>query len=621
MPGLAGIISKQSSEISKQQLVVMLASMQHEKFYVSDTYEDQIMSVYVGLTSHDRSTNDFFPVTNQAKNIILFFSGDIFHEHEQGFSENRLGANTYLRKFIDLYEKNGEECFEKLNGWFCGLILDILKKKIYLFNDRYGMHRVFIHEKKDGLYFSSEAKALLSVIPESRYFDPVGIGEFLSCGCTLGRHSLYREISVMPSASLWTFVNGEVKTKSIYFDPINWIKQQRFNEKEFLPQFVESFGRLTKRYIVAPSPVGISLTGGLDSRMIMACLKTKTEQFPCYTFGSMYRDTFDVKLARKVAESCGQPFTELTLGEEFIQEFPYWLEKAVYISDGYLGFSGAAELYMNKLARGISPVRLTGNYGSELLRGVRAFKCISPNGDCIKSEMQAFLIKAEKSFKRLEANDPLTFALFCQAPSQGYGCLSIERSQLQLRTPFMDNDMAKLMYKAPSSLLKSNDLTEAIIRNYNPNLLNIPTDRGLLGTGSHLRKLLRQAHREALFKAEYWSSHGMPGWLVLLSRGGLGRFLEKAFIGRHKFQHFLLWTQRVLSHYLFETLIQGVGGLNEYFNVRKVERMLQDHVNRINNYTDEIDKLLTITLVHQCLLRDAGMKYDSRKESGLNGNI
>jgi asparagine synthase (glutamine-hydrolysing) len=611
MPGICGIIRRARKEECHETIMQMLKKMMHEDWYKCGIYELPDLPICIGWTKHGGEFDDCLPMFNEAKNLILFLNGEVFQRKNiikelkskgHKFSDNN---GSYL---IHLYEELGDKFFVELNGWFCGLLIDLSQKIAFLFNDRFGMNRVFLHEDKDCLYFASEAKSILAVMSGIREFDPLSLGELMTCGCTLGNQSLFKNILIMPPASLWTFIEGKIARKQKYFDKKTWIEQERMNEKQYVHQFIESFGECTKRYTTGLLPVGISLTGGLDTRMVIAAIETNNKYFPCYTFGSMYQKTFDVKVASEVADICNQSFSELVLGEEFLKHFKYWHEKAVYLSDGYIGFSGASELYMNKLARKIAPVRLTGNYGSEVLRGVRAFKYGVPKVDYLNTELRPFVLEAGKNFKRLEAYGQLTFALFSQAPLQGYGRLSIEKSQLQPRTPFMDNDLVKLVYQAPLSFLKSNQVTEAVIRHYNSKLLKITTDLGLLGQGSLLKRSIIRIHREALFKGEYWSGHGMPGWLAALSRERLGGIIEKTFVGRHKFQHFRLWSQRALSNYLSETLIQGVKRFPEYFNIRKVEGMLHEHINGLNNHSNEIDKLLTLILAHQTLISEGRCK-------------
>jgi asparagine synthase (glutamine-hydrolysing) len=601
MPGIFGLISRQQPEKCHRQLKSMVAAMQYEKFYNSGIYNSSEFCVYIGWSVHIGSFSDCMPATNYGKDIILFFAGEVFNDS----SDSSVGVDGGRRNpedLVALYERWGERFLDKLNGLFSGLILDARQKKILLFNDRYGMNRVFIHESKEGFYFSSEAKALLAALPETREFDSVALGEFLTCGSTLGRQSLYKGITILPGGSLWTGENGAIKSRGYYFDLEKWTGQKILNEKECAVQVVDLFGRVVQKYVQDPVPVGISLTGGLDSRMIMACLDGGSNSFPCYTFGSMYRDTFDVQTAREISKTCGQTHQVLVLGEDFLHSFMGYLEKAVYISDGYLGMSGAAELYLNSLARDISPVRLTGNYGGELLRGHRAFKPELPRINIISPELDPFLRKAQTKFRELEVFDSITFALFHQASSQGYGRFAIERSQVHPRTPFMDNDLVGLLYQVPHNLLVGSGLSMAIVSRYNPKLLTIPTDRGLLQGKVTIRSLARQFQHKALIKAEYLTSHGMPNWLAGISRCGIGRFLEKQFLGRDKFQHFRFWTKRRFASYLSETLVQRNGDLEQFLNLRQMERILYEHVAGNKNYIYEIDRILTLSLGCKTLL-------------------
>ena len=122
----------------------------------------------------------------------------------------------------------------------------------------------------------------------------------------------------------------------------------------------------------------MSLTGGLDTRMIMAWQKSQPGALPCYTFGGMFRDCQDVTLSRQVASMCDQPHQVITAGDEFLDRFPHYAERAVYLTDGCVDVSRSPDVYLNEKARAIAPVRMTGNFGGEILRRVRTFKPVEP---------------------------------------------------------------------------------------------------------------------------------------------------------------------------------------------------------------------------------------------------
>jgi asparagine synthase (glutamine-hydrolysing) len=318
----------------------------------------------------------------------------------------------------------------------------------------------------------------------------------------------------------------------------------------------------------------------------------------------MFRDTFDVQRAREVAKACGRSHHTLVLGDNFLSDFPNYLEKAVFISDGYLGMLGASELYLNSMARNFGYIRLTGNYGGELLRGDRAFKYVYPKGGFISPILAPFLRKAQFAFKRLENADKVTFAAFHQAPSQGYGTRSIERSLVVLRSPFLDNDLIKLFYQAPSRVLFNEKTSLAIVAKYKPSLMKIPTDRGILYDNNSLEKALRKFIQEILIKGEYWASHGMPDWLSLISGYGLQGLLEKIFFGRDKFQHYRLWSRKNFSDYIIGELLDGIQDFNDFFERNRTNELVREHMAGKRNYLGEIDKILTLILAKRTLFHN-----------------
>jgi len=609
MSGLVGILSSNGLKENSTALRRMLASIRHEEWYSEGQQTLDESHVSIGWVSHGDNHDDIKCSKNGSGVVAVLCTGGIVRRHE--VSEDQA---SYI---IHQYEKRGEAFVGDLNGCFCGILVDQKQKKAFVFNDRFGVKRIFLCELKGAICFASEAKALLALSPVLRQFDPIGLSELLTCGCTIGERSLYKGIEVLPPASICVVERGTLLNKRCYFVPSEWAGQDKLEEKAFLPQIRGIMGQLVRRCIHSCHPVGISLTGGLDSRMVLACLDDKHTAVHCYTFGSMYRETFDVQVAREVSRVSGFPHSVITLGQEFVELFPAYLNRAVYVSDGYLGISGAAELYLNAQVRAIAPIRVTGNYGGELLRGDRAFKYHAARLPLISRDLIRHVKETEPAFHRFEAVDPLTFALFRQVPYMGYGRMAIEQSQVVLCTPFLDNDLARLVYRAPSRLLKGPKISTYIIASYNPDLLSIPTDRGLLSGESLAGRQWMHSYREVLFKAEYWSSHGMPGWLSRISSFGLGRILQNNFLGRHKFQHYLAWSRTILSSYIWETLNSGLRELEPLFNRKTVMSMVDEHLKGRNNYLDEIDKLLTLCLASQILLKPSAASPENDGSSRL----
>ena len=159
--------------------------------------------------------------------------------------------------------------------------------------------------------------------------DSRGLGEFIVCGCVLENRSLFQSIYVLPPGSAWVFRGGRLEKKSDYFQPREWEEEEPLKPETYYANLRDVFVQNLPRYFNGKERVGVSLTGGLDSRIIMAWRKAPPGSLPCYTFGSMYRDNRDVQLARRVAQICGQRHQVITTGKEFLARFPYYAERTV----------------------------------------------------------------------------------------------------------------------------------------------------------------------------------------------------------------------------------------------------------------------------------------------------
>ncbi len=102
----------------------------------------------------------------------------------------------------------------------------------------------------------------------------------------------------------------------------------------------------------------------------MACRPDSARDIVCYTFSGEKGLTLDDRLATQVARACGLEHRLLRIGSDFFSDFAGYVDRTVYITDGCLGVLGAHEIYLNAQAWPLAPVRLTGNFGSEVLRGV-----------------------------------------------------------------------------------------------------------------------------------------------------------------------------------------------------------------------------------------------------------
>src|SRR6266850_7333498 len=191
MPGIVGLVTSMPRERAEAQLLRMLERLRHEPFYATGTWIDEALGVYVGWTARKGSFSDGMPLRNERGDVALVFSGEEFSERGPALDPT---GPAYL---AHLYEE--DPSFPAgLNGRFHGLLTDRTRGTAMLFNDRYGMHRLYYHESKDTFYFAAEAKAILAVRPELRTPDPKGLGEFVACSCVLEDRTIFKGIHALP---------------------------------------------------------------------------------------------------------------------------------------------------------------------------------------------------------------------------------------------------------------------------------------------------------------------------------------------------------------------------------------------------------------------------------------
>src|SRR5580698_1090492 len=417
MPGIVGLITKMPRQLAVPQLLRMVESLRHESSYTTGTWMDESAGIYVGWAARQNSFSAGMPLRNERGDIVLAFAGEEFpapstiqHLKEQGHELDADGP-SYL---VHLYEE--DPSFPAgLNGRFHGLLADRNTRTAVLFNDRYGMHRTYYHQSKDAFYFAAEAKAILAVRPDLRKINSRGLGEFVSCGAVLEDRTIFEGIQLLPPASAWEFRNGLLERKGTYFDPREWEEQETLDPKSYYRELQQTFTQNLPRYFAGRERIGMSLTGGLDTRMILACRKPDPGSLPCYTFGSMFRDNQDIRVARRVADTCKQPHQTITAGQEFLLRFSDYAERAVYLTDGCVDVGRAPDLYLNERAREIAPVRMTGNYGGEILRGVSAFKPVEPPEGLYTPAFLSDIRRASETYRGVLFQNPISFAAFKQA--------------------------------------------------------------------------------------------------------------------------------------------------------------------------------------------------------------
>ena len=588
MPGLAGVMSTARGrgdlkEVAGSMGSAMVRSAWHksgqESFDDSGVAVAWVHSIADGLGA--------VPLYDSKREVALILVGELASEVDSSL--------------LNDYAEQGHRILKRLNGRFGGVLVDFRRQSASVFTDRYGLGRIYVHEKGDCLLFASEAKSILRQVPETREFDEQGLAEWLGCGCPLQGRTLFRGIRLLPPGAVWTMRDGEID-KDRYFDSDEWESLPRLSPEDYFGESKRIFAEVAPRYFQGKGKIGLSLTGGLDSRMVAASIGGGAENVTSYCFSGPYKECEDVKVARKVAAVCGFPFQTIDIEPNFFEQFPDLAARSVFVSDGCMDVSGSVEIYANRKARSLSPVRVTGNYGSEILRCHRAFRPGLFRHPILTSKVAKQVADSQQTYENECVGRMLSFIAFKQVPWFHCARLSLENSELSVRSPFLDNDLVRLTYQAPVDFETSPESAWRVIRAGNAALAEIPNDRGVADGGSALFRRLRQEKMEFLAKVEYAYDYGMPDWLARLDRLASPLHLERLILGQQKFCHFRVWYRDQLGGFVRETLLEEDSLPWDIFDRKAVKAAVEGHLSGRCNATLEIHCLLSVALIKRKLL-------------------
>jgi len=614
MPGITGVIAKRIIGDELGKLETMLDVMKHESFYTSGTFCNSEMGVCLGHVAIEGSFSDCMPIYNEKANLVLFLAGECFVDKDITASLLSYGHrfNPENASFlIHLFEEQDLEFFSNLNGWFSGVIVDLGRRQVFLFNDRYSKRKIYFHENDQAFYFSSEAKSLLKLFPSLRSINPWSLGQYMTYDCVLDNRTLFSSICMLPPGSVWRFANGDVE-KRVHYDQCRLESQTRLPDNQFYAKLEETFVRILPRYLGGKAKM-LALTGGLDTRMMMACIDPQPGQLPCYSHGGVYNDFLDVRIARKVAKACNQEYHVIRVGEEFLSDFPAQVEKAIYVTDGLANVCQAYQIFTNKEARKIAPIRLTGKFGSQVLKHISGFH--RPGGydadeQLIHPDFRQYIQAGKETFSELTKGHPLSLVAFKEIPWWWGGNSTAEFSQLTVRSPYLDNDFVDLLYQSPLERIDFVKFQMGVIKRRNPRLHSIMTDMGFGGSSSPFIAVpQRLLYRLIGFAGKGYERDKLPyslqHWVARVDHFLLSPLrINRLLMGLGDYRHFRIWFRDELSHYVKAILLDTRTLNRAYWNRGFLERAVDDHVKGRMNRLPEIRKALTVELIERVLIQD-----------------
>ncbi|HVF66673.1 MAG TPA: asparagine synthase (glutamine-hydrolyzing) [Pyrinomonadaceae bacterium] len=321
------------------------------------------------------------PMPNEDGALQVTYNGEIYN-HADYREELEAAGHVYrthcdTETILHLYEEHGPACVEHLRGMFAFAVWDSRRKELFVARDRLGVKPLYYVQTDDGsLYFASEIKALLeagAVKPELNY---AALPDYLANHATSGEETLFRGVRRLMPGHWMLWRDGELKVErywDVHFAHDGGNGARSKSDDEYVAEWSELFRESVRLRLMADVPLGMFLSGGIDSSAIAAVMSRMVSE-PIKTFSVAFaeREANELEYARAVAEAFKTDHHEIVVSPE---DFFGALPQLVWHEDEPLAHPSSVALnFVSRLAARHVKVVLTGEGSDEMLAGYARYK-------------------------------------------------------------------------------------------------------------------------------------------------------------------------------------------------------------------------------------------------------
>jgi asparagine synthase (glutamine-hydrolysing) len=312
------------------------------------------------------------PIENEDGSCVVVQNGEIYNyrelKRELEGRGHRFATDCDTEVLVHGYEEWGEGFVERLRGMFAIALWDKRRQRLLLARDRFGIKPLYYRQADGGLSFASELKAMLEQPGFSREIDPKAVAAYLAFNSIPAPLTIFKEARKLPPGHLLTWEGGEaVLRRYARPGPPAASEVRNGSADQLADELREILDDSVRAHLVADVPVGVLLSGGVDSGGL-AALASRHVGEPLRTFSIGFEEEGfnELSPARLVAERYGTDHHELVLRPDAVELLP----KLVEAFDEPFGDSSALPTYLvSELAVGEVKVALSGEGGDELFGG------------------------------------------------------------------------------------------------------------------------------------------------------------------------------------------------------------------------------------------------------------
>ncbi|HEY4765079.1 MAG TPA: asparagine synthase (glutamine-hydrolyzing) [Candidatus Sulfotelmatobacter sp.] len=312
------------------------------------------------------------PLANENQDVWIVFNGEIYNHVELRAAlearGHRYRTHSDTETLVHLYEEYGHDCVKHLRGMFAFAIWDRRKRVLFAARDRLGIKPFYYRWDGRAFLFGSEIKAILAYPGVVAEFNPGTLSEYLAFGYLTGAETMFAGIrKLMPGHILELAEQGEPSIER-YWDLSTEVDQEIHPRKCYVKTYRELLEGAVSSHLMSDVPLGVFLSGGLDSSAVAALTKKACgDRIQTFSVGYGERAFSELGYAREVAEHIGSEHHEVSLSRD---EFFASLPRLIWHEDEPIAWPSSVALYfVARLAREKVTVVLTGEGSDETLAG------------------------------------------------------------------------------------------------------------------------------------------------------------------------------------------------------------------------------------------------------------
>jgi len=315
------------------------------------------------------------PMSNEDGSIWITYNGEVynFQELRRDYALDLKGhsfrSRTDTEVIIHLYEEKGIDCFPLLNGMYAFALWDTNSNTLHLVRDPYGIKPLFYMQDKDEFWFASEIKALLCIPGFNREPNTEALYHYLSLGYIPGELTAFKGIhELRPGCRLTLRVGDNNQQINRFFNP-SYNIDKTITEKDAIETAGKILHDAVARQLIADVPIGVMLSGGLDSSALTALMADIRGDSDFHTFSIAFEDkSFDESsYAALVADHIGTNHHEIRVTPDCVKDLLFTYMS--YIDEPYADGSAIPTFLLAESAKDFITVLLSGEGGDEVFAG------------------------------------------------------------------------------------------------------------------------------------------------------------------------------------------------------------------------------------------------------------